>query len=128
MGLNDQYIPGLDEEAKEVRVKVADIEKLNVSEKSTPTEGQNKKLPNVAEMVVIAFEEELKEAQDAQKQSMDATEQLNKQATNAAAQLAEPLLCFSKVEENAKVATEKLAHKEGQRLDRVNRQKTQYRD
>lgn len=57
----------------------------------------------------VALEEKLKKIQNAKKQSVEAAKESNERATDAAAQLAEPLPSISEIKENAKLATDKLA-------------------
>lgn len=57
---------------------------------------------------MIANKAELKKVQDAQKQKNETAEKSQKQATDAAAQLATSFLCITDSEENAKVAMDKL--------------------
>lgn len=56
----NQCISRLLWELKELRANIADIEKSNAPAKSTPTKGQNKKRPAVAEKCVVALEAELR--------------------------------------------------------------------
>lgn len=64
--LEKQCILGLADEVKELRTKVANIEKSNAFAKITSTKRQNKNCLTVAEKLVVALEAKLKEAQDSQ--------------------------------------------------------------
>lgn len=67
----NQCILSLAKQAKEQRLKVANIEKSNASAKSTSAKGGSRKRPTVAEKRVIALVAQLKDAQEGQKQSTD---------------------------------------------------------
>lgn len=54
--LESQCIPGFVEEAKELRAKVADVEKSTALTKRTPTRRQNKKRLTVVEERIIALD------------------------------------------------------------------------
>lgn len=105
---------GLTEETKELRGKIVEIEKSNALAKSTSAKERSKKWSTIAEKRSIAPEAKLKEDHDAQKQNVDAAKHSNRRATDAAAQPEESILRITKVEENAKVAAEKLVDIERQ--------------
>lgn len=94
--------------------KKANFEKLNCAAKITSTEVRGRTRSTVVEDRVIALQTELKTAQDAQKQSVDAAVISGKQASEAAAQLGDSVSRVAEVEENAKLAIEKVVDLEQQ--------------
>lgn len=73
-------------EAKELRAKVADIEKSNELVKSTSNKRQNKKRLTVAKRRVFTLKVKLMKARDAQERSIFEAKKFEKRAPGAATQ------------------------------------------
>lgn len=106
--LEYQCRPGLDEEAKQLRAKVADIDNANTLARVTLANGREKKGNSVEGKRVIAREVKLKEIQDEQKKNIETAKESGKRAADAATQLAKYLLHIMEIEENAKMTTDTL--------------------
>lgn len=104
--LKYQCTLGLEEEAEQLRAKVADLEKTNASAKDTLVRGKREKRSTVAERLVNALVAELKEARDAHKRRNEAAEESWKRAAYTAAQLVTSLRHIMKVGDDAKKAAD----------------------